>query len=115
MIDLTAVYPERIIEGIDRAEIIRALNGESDIFLVKGKNLLVHKATGKHIALSCVKKYFEPSKSYYHLDERSTCEFVQHAMQFHASNCVECFKKCIDTNHKIKPVKIRFSSDYFNK
>ena len=51
MIDLTAVYPERIIEGIDRAEIIRALNGESDIFLVKGKNLLVHKATGKHILL----------------------------------------------------------------
>lgn len=115
MIELTALYPVRNIEGIDKNEILSAFEGRSMMFSKMDAHTLVHRDTGRRVVFECVQKYFEPVKSYYKLDDKSSCEFVQHAMNLRASGCDNCLCECIRAHKKIKPSKVRISADYFNK
>ena len=115
MIDLCEHFKNQNVEGIERHELLKALDGESDVFQPDGDRILLHKPSGKRIVLDCAMEYFKPEKSYYRFNKNSRCSFVQRALGVDSSECNECFRQCLQQELSIKPKKVVMAKDYFTK
>lgn len=100
-IDLLKEYNARIIEGIDEAELFNAIRGNKDTAFVYDNNIARHKKTGIKVSAGCIGKYYKPKKSYYRIDERSSCKYIQNAILgsvMPSESCSMCFDMCMRTS-----------------
>lgn len=117
-IDLIAQYGNRNIEGIDRNDLLAALNNQSKIFKVKDEKIVVCIPVNKEIFLDCIIKYFVPEKSYYKLNDTDSCHFKQKAFNIVdvlPCQCSKCFQQCLESNMNIKQNKFLISKNFLIK
>lgn len=115
-INLTDAYGNRCIEGVDKKDILDALEEKNPHLKKTDIPRQFTHSCGK-IYLDCVQKYFIPEKSYFHLNDASRCLFIQKAfgVAVGENNCNECIKECIKNNLRIKKSTRKISRDYFKK
>lgn len=108
-IDIIDRYGQRVIGGVDKQDIIQAINDESDDFTCDmDKMQISHNLSGVSVvAHKCVSKYFKPLKSYYRLDGAS-CTLVKTAMGINTEqrtnhDCINCLRDCIYNHVEILP------------
>lgn len=117
MIDLCKTFENQNVEGIDRHELARALDGESDVFHADGDRIYTHLPSEKKVILGCAMEYFLPPKPYYRFNSKSRCSFVRKALELECSgaSCESCFQECLSRGRQIKPKKVKIAKDYFLK
>ena len=113
--DLVSCFLNQNVEGIDRRELLKALDGKSDIFHAEGERIFTHIPSGKQVVLDCAMAYFKPEQSYYRFNKNSRCEFVKRALDVRAQNCNECLRECLINGLALKEKKVRIAKDYFIK
>lgn len=113
--DLVSCFLNQNIEGIDKRELLKALDGKSDVFRMDGERILRHVPSGKQVVLDCAMKYFKPRQTYYRFNHNSRCSFVKKAFHVNSENCNGCIKECILQGLELKPKKVKIARDYFTK
>lgn len=115
-VDLCAHFGNTNIEGIAYHELLKAIDGTSRMLEFQGRRVLLHKPSGKKVVLDCASAYFEPPRSYYHLNGNSKCRFVRRALGTDAGeHCGRCIAACLHHGLAIRPKRITVSRDYFLK
>lgn len=116
-IDLCSRFKNSTIEGIEKHDLLDAIDGKSKVFMFQDDQSLIHAPSGKRIVLGCAYAYFEPVQSYYKPGKTSSCSYVQRAMGADAGDhdCVRCIASCIRKGLAIKPKKLVISRDYYKK
>lgn len=117
-IDLCEKFKNNNIDGIERHELLAALEDKNETFEVRSNGLVAHKPSGKHFVLGCAKEYFEPEKSYYKLNRTSRCPYVKRALDVPDGineDCKKCLASCIQRGLRMKPKKIVIPKDYYLK
>lgn len=82
---------------------------DSRDFTDKGIVVYRHKKD-KALITGCVTKYFQPKKSYWKLNNKSSCQDVAKAYGIpdNYGSCFRCFKNCITTGCKLKyPARVQ--------
>ena len=119
MTDLINEVGIRTIENLSLQEIKQALdNAEYKSARGHGGGLIISSKDNLPVFIQCVKAYFEPEKSYYHLNENSTCPFVQNALGIKDNinlSCAFCLQSCIVHNLKVKKTKNIIQSAYIDE
>lgn len=116
-IDVIDAYQNRCIEGVDKSDLLNALMQKNGFLTATNLKRQFRYKSGRTIYLDCAQKYFMPEKSYFHLNERSRCNFIQKAfgIAVGTENCNECLRQCIEKNLAIKKETRKISRNYFEK
>lgn len=116
-IDLCNRFKSDIIEGIEKHDLLDAIDGKSEVFSWQDDGSILHIPSGKRVVLNCAYAYFEPVKPYYRPSKTSSCNYVQHALGVDANDheCGACIASCIRRKLVIKQRKMAVSRDYYKK
>lgn len=110
--DVIKAYGCRTIEGLDIDQLKDI--SSSSYLSYEGSRTVLHKPSGKRIALECCSKYFEPIRSYFRFNSKSTCEYIMRGLNQRAyGRCNACIRGCLQDGLVIKPKKVIIARNYF--